>query len=71
MKVQGYGDLMVKMSASQPMYHRFNFLMSHKHASSYNTSTGLFQEADWGVIQISCQNLLHNQAYQFWEYQDG
>ena len=34
----------------------------HSHDSSYDTSTRWFQEADSGVIYISCENLFHNRA---------
>ena len=36
--------------------------LGHNHDSSYDTSTGWFQEADSSVIYISCKKLFHNQA---------
>ena len=37
-------------------------LLVHNHDSSYDTSTGLFQQADSRLIYLSCKNLFHNQA---------
>ena len=46
--------LMGKVSASQPPDRGFEPHSGHDHDSSYNTSTGWFQEADSKVINISC-----------------
>ena len=48
------GGLMDKVSASQPQNHGFEPHTGHDHDSSYDTSTGWFQEADTRVINISC-----------------
>jgi hypothetical protein len=45
-----------KVSTSQPRDHGFEPYSGHDHVSSYDTSTGLFQEADSKVINISCKN---------------
>ena len=55
------GDgLMDKVSASQPRDRGFELHKGHDHDSSYDTSTCWFQEADFRVINLSCDNLLHN-----------
>ena len=51
-----------KVSALQHRDHGFESDTGHDHDSSYDTSTGWFQEADLRVINITCQNLFHNQA---------
>ena len=38
---------MDKVSASQPLNRGFELHMDHDHDSSYDTSTGWFQEADY------------------------
>ena len=48
--VKGSGGLMDKVSASQPRDRGFGPQTSHDHDSSYDTSTGWFQEADSRVI---------------------
>ena len=53
---------MDKVSASQPWDCGFEPNTGHNHDSSYDTSTGWFQEADSRVINRSCQNLFLNQA---------
>ena len=53
---------MDKVSASQLRDRWYEPHTGHDHDSSYDTSTGQFQEADLRVINISCQNLFHNQA---------
>ena len=45
---------MDNVSASQSGDHGFEPHTGHNHDSSYNTSTGWFQEADSRVIDISC-----------------
>jgi hypothetical protein len=57
------GDLVVKVSASQPRDHEFEPYSGHDHVSSYDTSTGWFQEADSKVINISCKNLFELEKY--------
>ena len=42
--------LIDKVSASQPMDRGFELHMGHEHDSSYDISTGWFQEADSIVI---------------------
>ena len=42
----GSGGLMDKVSASQSQDHGFDPHMGHDHNSSYDTSSGWFQEAD-------------------------
>ena len=61
-KQKGSSGLMDKVSVSQPRNRGFELHTGHDYDSSYDTSTGLFQEADSRVIQISCQNLLYNRA---------
>ena len=61
-KYEGSGGLMDKVFISQPWDRGFEPQMRHDHDSSYNTSTGWFQEADSRVISIICENLLQNQA---------
>ena len=51
---KGSVDLMDKVSASQPRNRGFEPHTGHDHESSYDTSTGWFQEADSRVINISC-----------------
>jgi hypothetical protein len=55
--LKGSGGLVVTVSASQPRDHWFEPYSGHDHVSSYDTSTGWFQEADSKVINISCKNL--------------
>ena len=45
---------MDKVSASQPRDRGFEPHTGHDHDSSYDTSTGWFQEMDSRVINISC-----------------
>ena len=45
---------MDKVSASQSQDSGFEPHMGHDHDSSYDTSTGCFQEANSIVINISC-----------------
>jgi hypothetical protein len=52
----------VKVSVSQPRDHGFEPYSGHDHVSSYDTSTGWFQEVDSKVINISCKNLFRNRA---------
>ena len=47
---KGSGDLMDKVSATQPWDRKFEPHTSHDHDSSYDTSTGWFQEANSRVI---------------------
>jgi hypothetical protein len=60
--LKGCGGLVVKVSAAQPKDHGFEPYSGHDHVSSYDTSTGWFQEADSKVIDISCKNLFRNRA---------
>ena len=48
--------------ASQHRDRGFEHHTGHDHHSSYDTSTGGFQEAVWRVIKLSCENLLNNRA---------
>ena len=50
---QGEHGLMDKVSTSQPRDRGFEPHTGHDHDSSYDTSTGWFQEADSRVINIS------------------
>ena len=50
------------MFASQPQDYGFEHHMGHDDDSSYDTSTGWFQETDSRVIKISSESLLQNQA---------
>ena len=45
---------MDNVSASQPRDHGFEPHMGQEHDSSYDSSTGWFQEADSRVFNISC-----------------
>jgi hypothetical protein len=54
--------LVVEVSASQPRDHAFEPYSGHDHVSSYDTSTGLFQEADSKVINKKIKNLFRNRA---------
>ena len=36
--------------------------VNHNHDSSYNASTGWYQETEMRIINVSCENLLHNQV---------
>ena len=60
--LKGSGGLMDKVSASQPQNHGFKPHTGHDHDSSFDTSTGWFQEADSRVINLTCDNLFHNRA---------
>ena len=53
---------MDKVSASQPQDRGFEHHTGHEHDSSYDTSTGWFQEVDSRVIYISCAKILHDRA---------
>ena len=56
---------MNNVSASQPRDRGFEPHTCHDHDdhdSSYDTSTGWFQEADSRVINLSCDKLFHNRA---------
>ena len=53
---------MDKVSASQPRDRGFEPHTGDDHDSSYDTSTGWFQEAESRVININCLNLFHNRA---------
>ena len=46
----GSDGFMDKVSAAQPLSCGFDPHMGHNHDSSYDTSTGWFQEADLRVI---------------------
>ena len=48
--VKGNGCVMAKVSASPPRDRGFEPQMGHDHDSSFGTSTGWFQEADWRMI---------------------
>ena len=48
--LKGSGGLMVNVSAWQPRGRVFEPHTGHSHDSSYDTSTGWFQEANWRVI---------------------
>ena len=49
-----------KAFASQPMVVCSSPKWGHDHDSSYDASTGWFQEADFlRVIYLSCENLFH------------
>jgi hypothetical protein len=50
------------VSASQLRDHEFDTYSGRDHVSSYDTSTGWFQEADSKVINLSCKNLFRNGA---------
>ena len=52
------GDLMVKVPVWQPRDRGLEPHMDNDHDSSYDMSTGWFQESDLRVILISCENLL-------------
>ena len=52
--LQHQGYKVDKVSASQPRDRGFESHSDHDHDSSYDTSTGWFQEADSRVINISC-----------------
>jgi hypothetical protein len=54
------GGLVVKVSSSQARYHELEPLSGQDHFSSFDTSTGWFQETDSKVIKISSENLLRN-----------
>jgi hypothetical protein len=60
--LKGSGGLVVKVSASHPRAHWFEPYSGHNHVSSYETSTGWFQEPDSKVITISCKNLFRIRA---------
>jgi hypothetical protein len=51
--IRGSGDLMAKIFASQFQDCGFESNSGHGYVSSFDTSTGLFQEADSKVINIS------------------
>jgi hypothetical protein len=61
-KLTESGDLMVKVSVSQPMDHGSEPYLGHDHVSFYDTSTGWFQEAGSKVIYISCKYHFQNRA---------
>ena len=52
--LKGSNGLMDKVSVSQSRDCGFEPHTGHDHDSSYDTSTGWFQEADSRVINISC-----------------
>ena len=56
------GDWVVNVSASQPRVMGLPPTWVYDHDSSYDTSTGWFQEADSKVIYLSCENLFHSWA---------
>ena len=63
MKVfNGSNGLMDKVSTSQPRDRGFEPHTGHDNDSSYDSSTGWFQEADSRVINLSCLNLFHNRV---------
>jgi hypothetical protein len=53
---KGSSGLVAKV-VSQPRDHGFEHYSGHDYVSPFDTSTGLFQEADSKVIHISCKNL--------------
>ena len=53
---------MDKVSDSLPGDRGFEPHTGHEHDSSYDTSTGWFQEEDSRVINVSCQNMFHIRA---------
>ena len=53
---------MDNVSASQPWDRGLEPHTGHDHDSTYDASTGWFQEADSRVIDLRCDNLFHSRA---------
>ena len=53
-RIKGSDVLMDKVSVSQPRDRGGELHMDYDHDSSYDTSTGWFQEADSKVINRTC-----------------
>ena len=60
MVLKGSDGLMDNVSASLPGDRGLESHTGHDYNSTYDTSTGWFQEADSRVIDLSCDNLFHS-----------